>query len=180
MTVNETDSGLERVKPVDSGRVQVEQRLANAQDWQPPGDRPPGTHAWNKETFRGYDSALRGEVRTTSERPQALEHLSVARVHDRDGNIRPVGSLRYAIDPDDCTLRGYAIQPANFGVESALLSETSEQARAQGKDSLRVWVSDGDPDAAEQWSRHNFQPEPDAKRAHGATGRYWHKWTGSE
>jgi len=180
MTISETDNGLEKVKSIDSGRVQAEHRLAHARDWKSPGDQPPDNPARNTDTFRYYDSELRGEVRTASERPQALEHLSVARVHDRDGNIRPVGSLRYATDPEDCTLRGYAIQPANFGVESALLSETSVQARAQGKDSLRVWVPDGDTNAAKQWARHNFQPEPDTKRAPGATGRYWHKWIGPE
>jgi hypothetical protein len=173
MAINETDSGFEKVKPVDSGRVQAEQRLANAQDWKPPGDQLSDNPARGAETFRYYDSELRGEVRTGSERPQALEQLSVARIHDRDGNVRPAGSLRYAIDPDDCTLRGYATQPANFGVESALLSETSEQAHAQGKDSMRVWVPDGDPDGAKQWSRHGFQLE--AQRAPGAAGSYWHK-----
>lgn len=173
MAISETDSGLERVKPVDSGRVQAEQRLANAQDWKPSGDRLPDNPANRAETFRYHDSELHGEVRTTSERPQALEQLAVARVHDREGNVRTAGSLRYAIDPDDCTLRGYATPPENFGVESALLSETSEQARTQGKDSLRVWVPDGDPDGAKQWARHGFQPE--AQRAPGATGSYWHK-----
>jgi len=175
VSINEADNGFEKLKPVDSGRVKAEQRLAGVQDWKPPGDQTSDTPAKSSETFRYYDSALRGEVRTTSERPQALEHRSVARVHDRDGNVRPAGSLRYAMDPDDCTLRGYDIQPENFGVESALLSETSEQVRAHGKESMRVWVPDGDVDAAKQWSRHNFQPEPKAQRAPGAKGNYWHK-----
>lgn len=176
MTISETDSGLERVKSVDSGRVQAERRLANAQDWKLPGDQPSDNPARSAETFRYYDSELRGEVRTTSERPQALEHLSVARVHDRDGNIRPSGSLRYAIDMDDCTLRGYAIQPANYGVEDALLEETKDQARAHGIDSLRVFIPEGDTDSEKHWSQYGFQPESElkseTKRAATENGHY--------
>jgi hypothetical protein len=173
VSINETDSGFEKSKPVDSGRIKAEQRLVGVQDWKPPGDQTADIPAKHAETFRYYDSELRGEVRTASEHPQALEHLSVARVHDRDGNVRPAGSLRYAMDLNDCTLHGHAIQPANFGVESALIDETRDQARTHGIDSLRVFVPEGDKDAAKQWSRHNFHPE--VEQAPGATGCYWRK-----
>ncbi|MBE2238693.1 MAG: hypothetical protein IAE81_12960 [Caldilineaceae bacterium] len=184
----EKSDAIERAKTLDTGRAQAEQRIADAKDWKQseavprlPGDSQPsekpaqGSDDLTKrgEIFRYYDPDLHGEVRTIAERPQALEHLAVARVHGRDGSVRPCGSLRYSIEPDGCTLKGYQLSPANFGVESALISEAGEQARAQGKDSMLVWAPDAQPDAATHWSRHGFQPEQ--QRAPSAAGSYWQK-----
>jgi hypothetical protein len=124
------------------------------------------------ETFRYYDTKLGGEVRTALDRADALEPEAVAYLHSRDGTVREIGRLRYALDLEDCNLRGYTHAPETYGIESALQSEVSAHAREAHIDKMRVWVPDGDADAAKTWSSHGFIEGP---RDPGARGSFWNR-----
>ena len=87
-----------------------------------------------------------------------------------DGTSDVVGTARYTVAAGEATLDGTSFTAPNYGTESALLSEVSEQARAQGADRLRVWAPDGDSFAERRWQLHGFQP---TERDPHARGIYW-------
>lgn len=161
--------------------TQSERRLAQAQEagrlpvsdgppdnpQKPPGDSQKPLEQGN---WRYYDPELRGHVYTRLEHPNALEPKAVAVLHGNDGTVREVGRLRYALDTEDCMLRGYTLQSENYGVETALQSEVSEQARAKGIHNMQVWVPDSDSDR--RWSSHGFL---EGARNPGAQGVHWNR-----
>lgn len=135
-------------------RLEQAQEVASlAGNGKPPGDSP-----LEQETWRYYDSELNGHVYTRLERPNALEPEAVAALHGNDGSVRDVGRLRYTLDMEDCMLRGYTQPPETHGVESALQSEVSQRARAEGVHNMQVWVPDGE--SPKMWALHNFHEDP--------------------
>jgi hypothetical protein len=122
-------------------------------------------------TFRSYDMNRNGEIRTTSSGSDSLYQEAQATFYGRDGDVQTVGTARYSVEMGEAKLYPDRFQAPDTQTETALLSEVSEQARAQGADKLTVWVNDegGDPD---RWLRRGFQPterDPDAK------GVFWQK-----
>jgi hypothetical protein len=81
-----------------------------------------------------------------------------------------LGTAEYSVAGGEATLYDTRFTAPNYGTESALLKEISEQARAQGADRLRVWVQDGDSVAERRWLSHNFQP---TERDPNARGVFW-------
>ena len=137
----------------------LERRLQEAEDVRP-------------GTFRYSDAGLGGEVRTSVEREGGLYSIAKAEVFRPDGTSDVVGTARYTVAAGEATLDGTAFTAPNYGTESALLSEVSEQARAQGADRLRVWVQDGDSVVEQRWLSHNFQP---MERDPNAQGVHWER-----
>jgi GNAT superfamily N-acetyltransferase len=136
----------------------LERRLREAEDARP-------------GTFRHSDVELGGEVRTSVAQEGGLYNVAKAEVFRPDGTSDAVGTARYSVAGGEATLDGSTFIAPNHGTESALLSEVSERARAQGADRLRVWVPDGDP-AEQRWQSHGFLP---AERAPNARGVYWER-----
>ena len=60
----------------------------------------------------------------------------------RDGTFKLFGKVWCTIAGGEATLDNIHFTASNYGGESALLKEVSEQARVQGANRLRVWVSD--------------------------------------
>lgn len=113
-------------------------------------------------TFRHSDTELGGEVRTSAIQAETcrsetvVQHETVewsrltmvqAEVYRPDGTSDVAGTARYAVSDDAAIVQGDWFIASNYGVESALLNEIDEQARAQGLKRLLVWVPDGDPGA---------------------------------
>jgi len=115
---------------------------------------------------------LGGEVRTSVVQEGGLHSVAQAEVFRRDGTTDVAGTVRYTAAGGEATLYGDAFIAANHGTEWALLKEVGEQARAQGADRLRVWVSDDDQDAGTRWLHHGFQP---TERDPGARGVCWER-----
>jgi hypothetical protein len=164
----------EALEPQGEDWTQNEQRMQQAQDTPmaaagdsppPPGDPPPPPDKLphsdrvelEKETWRYYDPELHGHVYTRLERPNALEPEAVAALHGNDGSVRDVGRLRYALDMEDCHLRGYPQPPETYGVESALQTEVSERARAEGIHNMQVWIPAGE--STNKWSSRGFRED---------------------
>lgn len=145
--------------------AQGEQRLQSAGAPPPPGN---GDGPKPEDTFRFYDMKLGGELRTHVERPDASEPEAVAMLHARDGSVREVGRLRYAMDLEHCTLRAYTHPPETYQVESALQAEVSEQAQAKNIHNMRAWVPDGT--SPKVWSPYGLM---EGKRDPGASGAFW-------
>jgi hypothetical protein len=147
------------------------------------------------DTFRCSNSDLGGEVRTSTAQEGELHSIAKAEVHRRNGTSDEVGRARFSVTDDEATLAhdDFSITPAYdtdpallsearkqscaYAIEDALLSEVSEQSRAQGAQSLRVWVRDGESHAEERWRHHGFLP---GERDPGAAGVHWRKPLGSE
>jgi hypothetical protein len=130
------------------------------------------------DTFRCSNSDLGGEVRTSTAQEGELHSIAKAEVHRRNGTSDEVGRARFSVTDDEATLAhdDFSITPA-YDTDPALLSEVSEQSRAQGAQSLRVWVRDGESHAEERWRHHGFLP---GERDPGAAGVHWRKPLGSE
>ncbi len=122
--------------------------------------------------FRYSDAGLGGEVCTSVEREGGLYSIAKAEVFRRDGTHEVVGRARYSEAGGEATLYDTHFTARNNGTESALLSEVSEQARAQGANRLRVWVPDDDPTAERRWLSHGFQP---TERDPNARGVHWER-----
>lgn len=163
MADNEIWERPEAPKSGSVDRAQLNRRVETAQDVQPLAEQ---------DTFRYSDAVLRGEVRTNTVNTAAMEQLAVANVHRRDGTTDTVGTLRYRMEPNVVVLQGDGMIASSYGVESALLTEVSQNARAHGIDRMRVWAPDGDSAAQKRWALHGFQPEP---RDPGAAGQHWGK-----
>lgn len=163
MAANEIWDRPEAPRSGGADRAQLNHRVEAAQDAQPHSEQG---------TFRYSDAALRGEVRTNTMNTAAMEQLAVANVHRQDGTTDTVGTLRYRMEPNVVVLQGDGMIASSHGVESALLTEVSQNVRAHGIDRMRVWAPDGDSAAQKRWALHGFQPEP---RDPGAAGQHWGK-----
>ena len=135
----------------------LERRLQQAEDVRP-------------GTFRYSDAGLGGEVRTSVAQEGGLYSIVKAEVFRLGGTSDVVGTARYTVAAGEATLDGESFAAPSHGTESALLSEVSEQARAQDAERLRVWVRDGDSFAERRWQLHGFQP---TERDPHAQGVYW-------
>lgn len=121
--------------------------------------------------FRYFDAGLDGEVRTSVVREGGLYSIVKAELFQDGTPICDLGKARYSVAGGEATLYDdVSFNARNHGTESALLSEVSEQARAQGANRLRVWVRDGDSVAERRWQSHGFQP---TERYPQASGIYW-------
>lgn len=145
-------------------RQAIERRIRQAENVQQ-GDARPGN-------FRYSDADLGGEVHTSANPEGGVYSAAQAEVFRPDGSRDTVGTVRYAVGGGEAKLYGDSMTAANYGTESALLSEVSEQARAQGADHLGVWTRDGDSAAERRWATHGFQP---TERNPGAKGVQWQK-----
>jgi GNAT superfamily N-acetyltransferase len=123
-------------------------------------------------TFRYSDAKLGGEVRTSVVREGGRYDVAQAEVFRRNDTPRVVGRAPYTIADGEAKLRSTEVKAANYGVETALLNEVSERARAQGVDRLRIWVPDDDPSQAYRWQNHGFHP---GERDPGAAGVSWER-----
>ena len=123
-------------------------------------------------TFRYYDTELGGEVRTSVAQEGDLYSVTQAKVFRPDGTSNVVGTARYTVAGNEATLDNTHFIASSHGVESGLLKEVSEQARAQGANRLRVWVPDDDQGTGTRWLRHGFQP---TERDPGARGVHWER-----
>ncbi len=135
----------------------LERRLQQAEEVQP-------------SKFPYYDVELGGEVHTSVAREGGLYNVAQAELFQDGAPIRVLGTAEYSVAGGEATL--YDTYAPNHGTESALLSEVSEQARAQGADRLRVWVQDGDSVVEQRWLSHNFQP---MERDPNAQGVHWER-----
>jgi hypothetical protein len=123
-------------------------------------------------TFRYSDAGLGGEVRTRTVSEGGIYSRAEAEVVNRSGEHKTVGTALYKVDGTDAYLAPDRVYASNYGVESALLSEVGQTARAQGADRLNVWVPDGDTSAEDRWRIQGFQP---GARNPGAAGVHWQR-----
>lgn len=158
MAFREVDDNPDGIGADSFGSSAFESRLKQAEDVRP-------------GTFRYYDPNLHGEVHTSTDSPGGVRSVAKAELYQRNGSSASVGELRYSVAGGEAEIRGDFVRTPNHGVENALLDEVSQQARAQGIDRLRVWVPDGDTDAAKRWNTHGFLPT--GERDPGAAGSYW-------
>lgn len=159
MSFREVSDTPEQFEGQSFDRSGLENRLKQAEDVRP-------------GTFRYSDAGLSGEVRTSSENLGSVQSLAKAEVFRRDGTSDVVGTARYSVAGSEARLYSGSMNAQTHGVESALLDEIGQQARAQGTDRLSVWVPDNDTVAAARWSRHGFQS---LERDPDAAGVTWEK-----
>lgn len=98
--------------------------------------------------------------------------LAQPEVFHRDGTSEIVGTSRYSILDGEARLDSGHFFARTYGVESALLKEVGELARAQGAGRLLVWVPDGEALEAQRWQSHGFHP---GERNPGAAGVDWER-----
>jgi len=135
----------------DAGKVEPLDRRALERNIKQVEDVRPGT-------FRYSDTRLDGEVRTSTDNPQGVQSLAKAELFRRDGTSAILGTARFSVSGGEAKLYNGSVVAQDYATEGALLSEIGDQARAQGVDRLSVFVPEGDPTAAQRWSRHGFQP----------------------
>lgn len=157
MDSNEIWEASEAPRP-GAERAQLNRRIDSAQDVAPPAEQG---------AFRYSDASLGGEVRTKTEGADALRQLTVAELHTRDGATKTVGTVTSRMEPDVVTVDGDSMIAPNYGVEDALLSEVSQNARAHGIHEMRVWMPGGDATSASKWQSHGFHLEKPMPGAHG-------------
>ncbi len=124
-------------------------------------------------TFRYPDAELGGKVHTSVDHPESVQPIAYAEVHRSDGTHETVGTARYTVSGDEARIYPASITARNFGVESSLLSEVGEQARAKGATTLKAFVPDSASDDGQRWLPHGFHPA--SERNPGAAGIDWER-----
>jgi len=145
-------------------KADAQQSLRDRKDVQDSADNRPGT-------FRYSDASLGGEVRTSSA-GDGIYSEARADVHRRDGTSETVGTARYSVADGEAQVYPRSFTAPNYGTEDALLHEVGDQARLQGADKIKGWAPDNEPDVAQRWSKHGFQP---TAREPGAAGVWMEK-----